>query len=211
MTAKLLADMDESVVHKARTPKGMRALQSILDATYELVNSQGLAAASQDAIAKRANLTQSAVRYYFPKKDDLLHAFFLANIKRMEAQFKQELANEERDAHSHLIRIVALHCDRVLAVEDVFYFETAAYWSRNPGYRKLRNDWYILLSGHYSELVQQIHPDWDTDRCTATAFQIITLILGSWSTMGSSRAVYPRLERKTLKAMLLDGIEKLIA
>lgn len=211
MTAELLAQMDESVVSKARTPKGKRTLQAILDATYEQINSHGLANASQQAIARHANLTQSAVRYYFPRKEDLLYAFFLANIKRLEAQFAEELAKEGRDAHTHLMHIVTLHCDRILAVEDVFYFETANYWSRNPGYRRIRNNWYKTLSGHYSRLVQQMHPDWDPERCTATAFQIITLTLGGWSSMGSSRAVYPQLGRKALKTMLLDGVERLIA
>ena len=64
--------MDESIVSKARTPKGMRTLQAILDATYVLISTEGVAAASQEAIAKRANLTQSAVRYYFPKKENSL-------------------------------------------------------------------------------------------------------------------------------------------
>lgn len=49
------------------------------------------------------------------------------------------------------------------------------------------------------------------ERCTATAFQIITLVLGGWSTMGSSRAVYPRRKREALHAMMIEGIERLIA
>jgi AcrR family transcriptional regulator len=142
MTAQFLIDMDESIVSKARTPKGMRTLQAILDATYVLISTEGVAAASQEAIAKRANLTQSAVRYYFPKKEHLLYAFFYANIKRLEAQFEEELAKTDRDARSQLMRIVTLHCERILAVEDVFYFEAANYWARNTGYRQLRNDWY---------------------------------------------------------------------
>lgn len=42
----------EGITSQARTPKGRRTLQAILDATFDLVSSEGLAAASQEAIAK---------------------------------------------------------------------------------------------------------------------------------------------------------------
>lgn len=208
---KAPATIYDSAVRRARTPKGRRALQAILDATYELVSSEGLTATSQKAVAKRAGVTQSAVRHYFPRKDDLLDAFFVANIERLLLQFKEELAIVDKDPRSKLIRIASLHSERILKVEDVAYFEIASAWARNPDYRKLRNHWYKSLSSYYLELVKAIHPDWDVERCTATAFQIITLVLGGWSTMGSSRAVYPRRKREALHAMMIEGIERLIA
>jgi hypothetical protein len=47
-----------------------------------------------------------------------------------------------------------------------------------------------------------IHPGWDPERCTATAYQVLTLTLGGWITMGNSRAVLKRRSRKSLKAIL---------
>ncbi len=202
---------EDTIAHRARTPKGRRTLQAILDATYELVSSEGLNATSQKAVAERAGVTQSAVRHYFPKKDDLLDAFFVANIERLLLQFREELETADKDPRSKLIRIATLHSERIFKVEDVAYFEIAAAWTRNPDYRKLRNYWYRSLSSYYRELIAAIHPNWDGERCAATAFQIITLVLGGWSTMGSSRAVYPRRKREALHAMLMDGIERLIA
>ena len=45
-----------SFLARARYPKGKRRLQAILDATFDIVVREGLAAASQEAIAKRAGL-----------------------------------------------------------------------------------------------------------------------------------------------------------
>jgi len=200
-----------SIVERARTPKGRKALQAILDATYELVSTDGLNAASQKAIAKRAGLTQSAVRHYFPRKSELLDAFFLYSAERLDNQFREELTAVDNDPRAHLLSIASLHYDRILAVEDASYFETLALWARTPRYRKFRNKWYQRVSGYYAELVQAIHPEWDEERCAATAFQLFTLVLGGWLSMGSSRPLHPRRGRKALKAILLEGVNRLIA
>lgn len=203
--------IEDSITQRARTPKGRRTLQAILDATYELVTSEGLAAASQEAVAKRAGLTQSAVRHYFATKGELLDAFFMGSIERLEEQFKRELALADKDPRSRLLAIASLHYDRILEVEDVAYFEIASTWARDKRYRVVRDGWYRRLSSYYRELVGAIHPDWDRDRCDAVVFQVITLILGGWASMGSSRPLFSRRGRKALKAMLIDGIERLIA
>lgn len=202
---------DDVLASRTRTPKGRQTLQAILDATFDLVGTGGLAAASQEAVATRANVSQSALRYYFPTKNDLLYAFFLASIERLEKQFKEELATTDKDPRSQLITIASLHYDRMLEVEDVFFFDTASFWSLNPGYRKIRNSWWRRMSGYYADLIQAMHPEWDSERCTASAFQVSTLVLGGWTTLGSSRPFHQRRDRKELKAMLIDGIERLLA
>lgn len=66
------------------------------------------------------------------------------------------------------------------------------------------------LERHYVGLIEQIHPEWDRQQCTDGSLQVLTLILGGWVTMGSSRPVYRRRSRTSLKSMLLCGIERLI-
>ncbi len=209
--AQIPATVDAGIMARARTPKGRKALQAILDATYELVRTHGLNAASQEVIAKRAGLTQSAVRHYFPRKSELLDAFFLYSAERLENRFREELAAVHKDPRSHLLSIAALHYDRILEVEDASYFETLSLWARTPKYRKIRNQWYHRVNGYYTDLIQAIHPEWDEERCTVTAFQLMTLVLGGWISLGSSRPLHPRRGRKALKAMLLEGVERLIA
>ncbi|MBK9665943.1 MAG: TetR/AcrR family transcriptional regulator [Gammaproteobacteria bacterium] len=204
-------DVENSFLRRARYPKGRRTLQAIMNATYEIVISEGIGAASQEAIAKRAKVTQSAVRHYFPTKEELLFAFFSTGIERLQHLLNIRMAATSSDPRTLLIDSVALHYQQILDVEDVYYFEAAAYGARSPQFRALRDRWYQSVNLYYTGLIGAIHPDWDANRCTATAFQVLTLILGGWITLGNSRGVHKRRSRTTLKAMLLDGVERLIA
>lgn len=203
-------NVENSFLARARYPKGKKRLQKILDATYEIVISEGLAAASQEAIAKRAEVTQSAVRHYFPTKDELLIAFFSSGIERLQQRLRNVMTETSQDPRTQLLESASLHYDRVLEVEDAYFFEAAAFWGRNPEFRAVRDAWYQSLDRHYADLIARIHPDWDKPRCAAASFQVLTLILGGWVTMGSSRSVARRRSRKSLKAMLLSGVERLI-
>lgn len=203
-------DFESSVLKRARYPKGKRTLQAILDATYDLIISEGLAAASQEAIARRANVTQSAVRHYFPTKEELLHAFFSAGMERLQHLLAEKIAAIGDDPRTQLLESAALHYDRMLEVEDLYFFEAVAYWGRNPGLRDTRDRWYQALGRYYARLLGAIHPDWDEEHCVITAYQVMTLVLGGWVTLGSSRPFHKRRPRKALKEMLLAGIERLI-
>ena len=87
--------------------------------------SEGLAAASQEAIARRANVTQSAVRHYFPTKDELLIAFFSTSIERVQQQLHNVMAEKGQDPRAQLLESASLHYDRVLKEEDAYFFEAA--------------------------------------------------------------------------------------
>jgi AcrR family transcriptional regulator len=210
MSEQSAPNVEDSFLSRARYPKGKRRLKAIHDATYDIVISEGLAAASQEAIARRANVTQSAVRHYFPTKDELLIAFFSTGIERVQQLLKNVMAEEGQDPRVQLLESASLHYDRVLREEDAYFFEAAAFWGRNPEFRAVRDRWYQSLDRHYARLLQRIHPEWDEPRCDDAAFQVLTLILGAWVTMGSSRPLQRRRSRKALKQMLLSGIERLI-
>jgi AcrR family transcriptional regulator len=138
-------DFEPSILARARYPKGRRTLQAILDATYDVVIEEGLGAASQEAIARRAQLTQSAARHYFPTKADLLLAFFTTGIERLQALLREMIAAIGSDPRTQIIESAALQFDRMLEVQDVYFFEAAAYWGRNPGARETRDRWYQTL------------------------------------------------------------------
>ena len=203
-------EVENSFLSRARYPKGKRRLQAILDAMYEIVISDGLAAASQEAIAKRADVTQSAVRHYFPTKDELLIAFFSTGIERLQQQLEIKMAEVGQDPRVQLLESASLHYDQMLEVEDVYFFEAAAFWGHKPEFRDLRDAWYQALDRYYVGLIERIHPEWDKQQCAAASFQVLTLILGGWVTMGSSRPVQKRRSRTSLRSMLLQGIERLI-
>ena len=210
MSDQSALNFENSFLARARYPKGKKRLQAILDATYDIVITEGLAAASQEAIARRANVTQSAVRHYFPTKDELLVAFFTAGIERLQQLLKDKMAEQGREPQALLLESAALHYDRVLESEDVYFFEAAAFWAHHPDFRKMRDNWYQSLDIHYAQLVARIQPQWSEQQCGAVAMQVLTLILGGWVTMGSSRPIRHSQTREELKETLLQGIERLI-
>jgi len=210
MSEKPTLNLENSFLSRARYPKGKKRLQAILDATHDIVISEGLAAASQEAIAKRANVTQSAVRHYFPTKDELLIAFFCTGVERLQQLLQSKMAEVGKDPRVQLLDSASLHYDRMLEVADIYFFEASSFWGHNPEFRAMHDDWYQLLEQHYIVLIERIHPEWDKQACIATSFQVLTLILGGWVTMGSSRPFYKGHSRSLLKSKLLQGIERLI-
>ena len=210
-----MAEITDAKIHtrfgeRARTPKGRASLRAILEATFDLATTQGLRAASQEAIARRTGLTQSAVRHYFPAKSDLLDAFFWYGSQKLEQQFIDEIGKTDIDPRSRLLSLASLHYDLILQVDQSAYFETLSIWVRTPGFRRYRDGFYQRFWDYYADLLEEIHPQWGRERCSATAFQLFTLVLGGWQSLGSSSAMQPRRGRKALKAILLEGIERLI-
>jgi len=195
---------------RARTPKGRASLRAILEATFDLATTQGLRAASQEAIARRTGLTQSAVRHYFPTKSDLLDAFFWYGSQKLEQQFIDEIGKTDIDPRSRLLSLASLHYDLILQVDQSAYFETLSIWVRTPGFRRYRDGFYQRFWDYYADLLEEIHPQWGRERCSATAFQLLTLVLGGWLSLGNPRPARAGRGRNGLKAVLLDGIERLI-
>lgn len=204
------SDLNDSFLSRARYPKGRKRLQDILDATYEIITKEGLAAASQEAIAKKASVTQSAVRHYFPTKEELLLAFFNVGVERFRSLLEEKLQQQHQDPREKLLDIVGTHYDWINQTDDMYFFESVAFWGRNPEFRSFRESWYRQLTGSYQSLLKNIHPDWSAGEIEDTTFQLMTLVLGGWTTMGETRSVYQTQNVNELKTKLLRGAKKLI-
>jgi AcrR family transcriptional regulator len=205
-----LPSFENQFLHRARYAKGRQTLQAILDATYDLIIAEGPTAASQKAIAERARVTQSAVRHYFPTKEELLAAFFSTGIERLQSLLKAKIAEVGSCPRTQLLESAELQFGRIREVDDVFFFESVAFWRRHPRYGALRDNWYQELHRYYQRLLQRMHPEWAAADCEVTAFQVLTLILGGWSMAGRSRPVYPDQSQQKLTAILLSAVERLI-
>jgi AcrR family transcriptional regulator len=201
---------ENTFLDRARYPKGRKTLQAILDATYELIIADGPTAASQQAIADRAGVTQSAVRHYFPTKEDLLVAFFSTGIQRLQALIRLKLAEKDRDPRTLLLECAELHFSRIREVDDVFFFEATAFGRRNADFGRLRDGWYQDVRVCYQQLIQAMQPGWDEQRCVETSLQVLTLILGGWITAGRSRSSFREQSQQELTDILLRGIQRLI-
>jgi len=205
-----MSEEKSSFLDRARYPKGRKTLQAILDATYELIIADGPTAASQQAIADRANVTQSAVRHYFPTKEDLLQAFFVTGIERLRSLLDAKLAATDMDPRTQLLECAELHYSRIREADGVFFFEATAFARRNPDFGAMRDKWYQSVMLRYQQLIHKMHPEWEVRRCKDTSFQVLTLVLGGWVTAGGSRPVCLEQPPQDLTAILLRGIEQLI-
>ena len=203
--------VNDEFFERARYAKGKETLRSIHKATYELIVEGGLAAASQEAIARHANVSQSAVRHYFPTKEELLLAFFSTGVVRLKVLLDQKLSENQKDPREKLLEIVSTHYDWINSVEDLYYFESASFWGRNPDFRAMREKWYQGMAKHYRNLISEINPSWSRQLCEDASFQMVTLILGGWTTMGNTRPLLRNRSKKALKNKLLMGVEKLIS
>ena len=118
-----------------------------------------------------AEVTQSAVRHYFPTKEELLLAFFTVGVERLQLVIDNKMAETFSNSKTKLLKVAAAQLD----------------W------------------------ISEIHPTWSHQECESTRFQILTLILGSWTTLGSTRPIHRHRSPNKLKAMTLEGINKLIS
>ena len=194
-----------SSVLRAKTAKGEARLQAIMDATFDIIVSEGLGAASQEAIAQRAAVTQSAVRHYFPTKGSLLKAFFLEAIDRIQQAFDTPPADASTDPQAELVRLVNIHLEAILALDRVFFFEALSYWMRDAELSAVRKTWHESVLSQYEALLERVHPKWTASQISSAALQILTLSQGCWLTLDPHE---PDGERKNA---ILSAVSTLIA
>lgn len=206
----MLDRIEERFAARARTPKGGRTLRSIFAATRELVSRDGVAEVSLDAIADRAGLTQAALRHYFPTRHDLLTAFFLSAT----TWFRDEVATmlQSTDvplARDRLEQCVAWHLEYMEQVDAVVWLESSAFWLRNPEGRRLRDDFYVWLTGQYCTLIAEACPGIPVGETERRALAVLTMVLGSWITHGRGSALARNIPATERRGYLVGRIMQL--
>jgi len=63
----------------------------------------------------------------------------------------------------------------------------------------------LKVAAAHLDWISEIHPTWSHQECVSTSFQILTLILGSWATLGSKRPMHRHRSPNKLKAMMRKG------
>lgn len=204
------SDRQDSFTDLARYEKAKKTLEAIHQATYELIVADGLSAATQEAIAQRANVTQGAVRHYFPTKESLLQAFFMSGLERMRVALEDKIDHPLDEDLAQLRTFVSTHLDSIIATQEVYFFESAAYFARNEAFQIKRQEWYRTLDRYVSRLVRKIRPDWSRKRSEQAAYQILTMVMGGWLTLGSTRVLREKQNTETLKRQIIDGVIKML-
>ena len=172
------------------TPKGERTMNAILDAAREIITAEGMGAASQDSIARRAGISQSTLRHYFPTKEQLVSEIYRTGFQRTLESVEADLPDAATEPEARLLRMARNHLHFIMARDGAYAFESFAHLARNAGDRRYRDEWYEALAARYADLIGRIRPGLAETECRRRAFQIMTLCLGGWLTMTESR---PRL------------------
>jgi AcrR family transcriptional regulator len=190
--------------------KGVRSVATILRACVEIMSEQGAAAMSQATVARRAGISQSALRHHFPTKEALLDAVFRGAFDQYRWRVSDILLDPAADAKTKLRRVVEGHFDHIARQSDAYTFEAFAQAARDPGARDQRDAWYAWLIRHYVNLIQQISPHLDAQEAQVRALQVLTLTLGGWITLGRSRPDLLPGGAEAAKAALMGGVYRLL-
>lgn len=181
--------IEERFAASGRTPKGRKARLAIYRATRDIVGRRGIEAASLDAIADRAGLTQAAVRHYFGTRDELVTAFFVAATGWFREQVTGLLNVSGVPAREQLKQYLSWHLEYMENVDTAVWLEASAYWLRQRHPRRTRDDWYRWLVRQYARLIAEIRPTLGARECQRRAYVLLTLVLGAWITHGRGSAV----------------------
>jgi AcrR family transcriptional regulator len=189
-----------------RTPKGQRALRAVFRATRSLIAEKGLRETTLDSIAGKSGLTQAALRHYFPTRDDLLQAFFITASEWFRAEVEAILAGDHRPARKKLEQCIAWHLEYMENVETTFWLEASAYWLRREPPRRVRDTFYVWLTGQYAGLIGQIRPSTSGAERDRRAYLMLTLVLGSWITHGRGSAFTTKANVIEQRKLLIDAV-----
>jgi AcrR family transcriptional regulator len=188
----------------ARTPKGGKALRAIFRATRQSVTEFGLNAASLDIIAGRAGLTQAALRHYFPTRDDLLTAFFVAATEWFRSRVTEILATDQGTARDKLEQLVGWHLEYMESVDTAFWLEAQTFWLRKKSGRHVRDQWYRWLLDELTILIGKIQPALGMRERQRRAYTILTLTLGAWITHGKGSRLDDHASSLEQRQLLID-------
>jgi AcrR family transcriptional regulator len=200
----------EATLHRPRSTKGERTLRAILDGARAIAGDHGTAAVSQEAVAKRAGISQSALRHYYPTKDELLRALFDDVLQEHRSKFERIVLEPGTTAAVRVTRIVHAHLDSVASFDDATMLEVFAFWARRKEAGAARHAFHAWLVGHYADAVQAMRPDLSPAQCREIAVQILTLTLGAWLTLGRSRPHLLDRSSQRVKEVLLRAVDALV-
>ncbi|MCB1693191.1 MAG: hypothetical protein KDI19_10525 [Pseudomonadales bacterium] len=67
------------------------------------------------------------------------------------------------------------------------------------------------LDKHFCQLIRAVNPQWKRKQCEDTAYQILTMVMGAWITLGQTRVLREDRRADRLKNQLVSGVAKLLA
>ena len=193
-----------------RETKGERTRRRIIDEARAMIDAIGIEAISQEAVARRVGITQSALRHHFPTRESLFDAIFDHVFSGFYRAAEQVLLEPHHDPRARLLKLCDQHLGYVLTESDRVALQSFAHYLYNPALLARQSSWYHWIAGHYAALLGAIRPELDEATRHGRAVAILTMCIGGWITLGRSRPAWPDLPAEAAKAALLAAIGHLI-
>lgn len=193
-----------------RETKGERTRRRLIDEARAMIDEMGMDAISQDAVAKRAGITQSALRHHFPTRESLFDAIFDQAFSGFYRSAEKVLLEPGSDPRQRLRTLCALHLRYAMSESDRVALQSFAHYLYNPDFLTRQSSWYHWIAGHYAALLGLIRPELDDGTRQSRALAILTLCIGAWVTAGRSRPSWPALPGDETHDALLAAIDHLI-
>ena len=193
-----------------RETKGERTRRRIMVEARAMIDDIGIEAISQDAVAKKVGITQSALRHHFPTRESMFDAIFDHAFSGFYRSAEQILLEPDSEPRDRLLKLCALHLAYAVSESDRLALQSFAHYLYNPDLLSRQSSWYHWIAGHYAALLGAIRPDLDEATRQARALAILTMSIGAWITAGRSRPPWPGLPDGSASAALLTTIEHLI-
>lgn len=193
-----------------RETKGERTRRRIMTEARAMIDEIGIEAISQDAIARRVGITQSALRHHFPTRESMFDAIFDHVFSGFYRSAEQVLLEPGSEPKQRLMKLCALHLGYAMTESDRVALQSFAHYLYNPELLSRQSSWYHWIAGHYAALLGAIRPDLDDVTRQGRALAILTISIGAWVTVGASRPSWPALPGEKTKAALLAAVEHMI-
>lgn len=205
MTVAVVANAPE------RETKGERTRRRIMAEARAMIDEVGIEAISQEAVAQKVGITQSALRHHFPTRESMFDAIFDHVFSGFYRSAEQVLLEPGSDPRQRLLKLCVVHLDYAMRESDRITLQSFAHYLYNPDLLSRQSSWYHWIAGHYAALLAAIRPDLDEKTCQARALAILTMCIGAWTTVGRSRPSWPGLAGDAAKNALLEAIENLVS
>lgn len=190
--------------------KGERTRRRIMDEARAMIEEMGIEAISQEAIAQRIGITQSALRHHFPTKDSMFDAIFDHVFSGFYRSAELVLLDPGYEPRQRLVKLCEQHLDYAMTESDRVALQSFAHYLYKPDLLARQSSWYHWIAGHYATLLAAIRPDLDEGERNGRALAMLTMCIGAWITLGRSRSEWPMTPKGGADKALLKAIEHLI-
>ena len=83
----------------------------------------------------------------------------------MRVQLEAIMAQPLTNGSLQLVELVSKHLDSIITSQEVYFYESAAYFARREEFQSERRAWYQVLDKHFCKLVRTINPHWKKSEC----------------------------------------------